>query len=182
MFISLLGVFTMAKMMETHNLSIWPWHWPYRNPLHSPQSQLFVKNCLGAKQLHLKLRFLLKFLQTRRSCVKTCSENDLTCKLKLYIDSFCKKVPPPRRLTWQWKIHPLKMYGSYWKWWFSKVMLVFWGVYYPTTFVNQSNRDHNSTEFPCCKRLFLVADVIAWNCGQQKYLILPGFMWQLPIW
>ena len=33
--------------------------------------------------------------------------------------------PPPEKLTWQWKIHRLKMCISYWTWGFSNVILVF---------------------------------------------------------
>ena len=43
---------------------------------------------------------------------------------------FVKKIGPPRKLTWQWKIHHEWRCISYWKWWFSNVMLVFMGCKY----------------------------------------------------
>ena len=47
----------------------------------------------------------------------------------IYIHSLCNsEIYPPETFPWPWKIHHEWRCISYWRWWFSNVMLVFRGV------------------------------------------------------
>ena len=51
-----------------------------------------------------------------------------TKRQHIYISLCTSEIYPPETFPWPWKIHHEWRYISYWRWWFSNVMLVFRGV------------------------------------------------------